>query len=223
MDADRLRRNMLSSQPLCVNLFGPLCGVDPQLPAPALQDVLHCDMRSVETPRIEWNPTPAVEYLDDRTAFDAYFEYEREDGARGFVAIETKYTDSFSDDHTIRHSGKKREKYVKAAAALGDYDMDRIEELFHAKCSQLFRMALLAGLWRESSTLDFGICVVAALAEDADAAEAVDRLSAVHGNASAIVRHRSLEDLVEALGAVPGLGEWATDFQRRYLDLDPVL
>ena len=222
VEADRLRRNMLSSQPLCVNLFGPVCGLNLQLVAPVLQTLLQCEISTISKPRIEWSPTPAREYLNDRTAFDAYFEYERTDRARGFVAIETKYTDSFSDDRAIRKSSEKQEKYRTAAAAAGDYDMERLDELFHRKCSQLFRMALLAELWRKAGGFDFGICLVAALREDTDAIEAVDRLSAVHGDPSQIVRHRSLEEIVEALGTVPGLDRWASDFRRRYLDLSPL-
>jgi hypothetical protein len=223
VEADRLRRNMLSSQPLCVNLFGPLfSNVDPKAVAPVLQTVLHLDMSAISTPRIEWSPTPAADYLNDRTAFDAYFEYSRDDGSRGFVAIETKYTDSFSADAEIRKSPEKQKKYREAALAVGDYDMDRIDDLFHKASSQLFRMALLAGLWRKAGKFDFGICLVAALRDDFDALEAVDRLSAGHANPSLIVRHRSHEELVDALAAVPGLENWATDFQRRYINTDPV-
>lgn len=221
VEADRLRRNMLSSQPLCVNLFGPLTELEPGAAAPVLQDVLHCDMSAISKPSIEWNPTPVSDYLDDRTAFDAYFEYSRNDGARGFVAVETKYTEPFSDDRAVRKSPAKLDKYKKAAQAVGDYDMTRIDELFHRKCSQLFRMALLAGLWRKSGGFDFGICLVAALADDDAAIDAVDRLSAVHNNPSYIVRHCSHEELVEALGTVPGLERWASEFSRRYLDLTP--
>jgi hypothetical protein len=223
VDADRLRRNMLSSQPLSVNLFGPLCGVDPKHAAHVLQSVLDCDISSIGTPRIEWNPTPPANYLDDRTAFDVYVEYTRPDGAAGFIAIETKYTDSFSDDRSIRQSSKKRDKYRKAAAALGEYDMDRVDDLFHAKCSQLFRMALLAALWRKAGAFEFGLCIVAALEDDTDAIDAVDRLSAVHNNPSSIVRHYSHEGLVQALGTVTGLESWAEKFRCRYLDLGPVL
>jgi hypothetical protein len=223
VEADRLRRNMLSSQPLAVNLFGPLCNVRPDTAAPVLQEALHCDMSTITKPLIEWHPTPATNYLNDRTAFDVYLECSREDGTRGFIAVETKYTDSFSNDWRIRQAPAKKKKYRHAAAATGDYDMDRIEELFHRKVSQLFRMALLAELWRRAGGFDFGLCVVAALADDVEAVEAVERLSRVHLNPSYIVRHRAHEELVEAFATISGLEAWGADFRRRYLDLGPTL
>jgi len=219
---DRLRRNLLSSQPLAVNLFGPLLGADPQRAAAILQEALHLDMATISNVRIEWAPEPAEQYLADRTAFDVYFEYQREGGPRGFVAIETKYTDSFSSDDEIRKSEEKRAKYTQHAQNLDEYDDDRIAELFHPKVSQLFRMALLASLWRIEGGFSFGHCVVACLADDADATEAVDRLTDVHDNSRAIVRKVSHEDLVAALERLPEVGRWGTDFRQRYLDHEAV-
>jgi hypothetical protein len=45
---------------------------------------------------IEYAPDPKEEFLDDRTAFDAFVEFDRVDGTRGFVGIETKLTEPFS-------------------------------------------------------------------------------------------------------------------------------
>lgn len=168
------------------------------------------------------SPTPTRDYLDDRTAFDAYIVFDRRDGSRGFVAIETKYTDSFSPDDDIRTSDKKRGKYKQAARAVGTYDTDRIDELFNPKSSQLFRMALLAALWRTVGRFEVGVCLVAALGEDDDAREAVDRLDAVHSDPHTPVQFVSHAALVDGLGTIPGLESWATDFSTRYLDLSPL-
>ena len=84
-------------------------------------------------------------------------------------------------------------------------------------------MALLAGLWRKAGLFDFGICLrFAALEEDDQAKDAVERLSKGHCNPSVIVTLRSHQELVDALAGLPGLAGWAVDFRRRYLDLSPV-
>ena len=40
-------------------------------------------MARVTEVRLEWAPDPKEEYLDDRTAFDAFIEYEMEGGEKG--------------------------------------------------------------------------------------------------------------------------------------------
>lgn len=222
VEADRLRRNLLSSQPLAVNLFGPLLAADPAGAAAALAPALHVDMDRVTDVRIEWSPEPASEYLNDRTAFDVYFEYQRNDGARGFVAVETKYTDSFSPDTAIRASELKMTKYRNAALALGEYDVAKIDGLFHRNVSQLFRMTLLASMWRVAGHFDFGVCLVAALDEDGEAIEAVERLGEAHVNASHMVRHRTHDELVKAIGLVAESPAWGLEFTHRYLDTNPI-
>ena len=179
------------------------------------------DMRVISNVRIEWAPEPAADYLSDRTAFDVYFEYEREPGVRGFVGIETKYTDSFSSDSKIRKSPEKMKKYTDVALALDEYDPDRVGDLFHPKVSQLFRMALLASLWRKQGGFDFGHCVVACLTEDKDATAGVERLKDVHTMSRAIVRQVSHDQLVAAFEQLPGNVRWASEFRQRYLDLEP--
>ncbi len=222
VDADRLRRNLLSSQPLAVNLFGPLLAISPEAAAAVLAEALHIDMDQVSGLRLEWAPEPIADYLDDRTAFDVYFEFLRQDGATGFIGVETKYTDAFSPDNDIRASEAKMAKYRAVAINLDEYDNARIDELFHPRVSQLFRMALLASSWRVAGGFDFGVCLVAALDGDKEALEAVDRLSEVHLNPSSNLRHRTHDTLADAFGTAPELAGWVLHFHQRYLDTSPV-
>ena len=92
----RLQHNMLSSQPMCFNLFGPLV-LDHELASRLLTSLLG-EAVVVYDVRIEYSPAPASEYLDDRTSFDAFIAYRCSDG-NGFVGIETKLTEPFSQKH----------------------------------------------------------------------------------------------------------------------------
>jgi hypothetical protein len=98
VEPHRLLCNMLSSQPMCFNLFGPLASdldLATRLMRPVLPDRLDRVLRVV----IEFAPEPASAYLADRTAFDAFVEYRRPDGKLGCLGIETKLSEPFSPRH----------------------------------------------------------------------------------------------------------------------------
>ncbi len=91
----RLLHNMLSSQPMCFNLFGPL--VDNLELATRLMNALtEGEVDEVLSVRLEFGPEPAKAYLNDRTAFDAYVEWRRPDGQLAFIGFETKLSEPFS-------------------------------------------------------------------------------------------------------------------------------
>ena len=91
----RCLHNMLSSQPMCFNLFGPLVG-DLSLATRCMRALLSGEVGEVTEVRIEYGPSPADEYLGDRTSFDAFVAYARPDGEPAFLGIETKLTEPFS-------------------------------------------------------------------------------------------------------------------------------
>jgi hypothetical protein len=90
----RLRNNLLSSQPMCFNLFAPLRH-DIDL-ATALIQLLPGVPKDIRVTRVELEfAPPKQQYLDDLTAFDAWIEYTRGE-CHGFLGIETKLTEPFS-------------------------------------------------------------------------------------------------------------------------------
>ena len=95
VEAFRCLRNMLSSQPMCFNLFGPLA-LDRDLATSCMRALFPSEVARVLEVRLEHAPSPRARYLDDRSAFDAFVVYERTDGTRAFLGIETKLTETFS-------------------------------------------------------------------------------------------------------------------------------
>lgn len=89
VDVDRLERHLLSSMPLCFNLFGEL---------PTQPDRLSAfGERLLGTPTtgqavcFEWSPgRGALEFTNDRTAFDVALSFDTAGGPQ-LVGIETKY------------------------------------------------------------------------------------------------------------------------------------
>jgi hypothetical protein len=91
----RLLHNMLSSQPMCFNLLGMLAG-DLDLAGRTFRSILPEEVLSVDRILFEYAPQPKEHFLNDSTAFDAFVEYKRLNGGRGFIGIETKMTEPFS-------------------------------------------------------------------------------------------------------------------------------
>jgi hypothetical protein len=81
----RLRRNLLSSMPLCFNLFGKL-QAEPAAAARVLGAALDLDIATVDEVLVEHAPAAATALLGDRTAFDAFVAYTTSGGATGFLA-----------------------------------------------------------------------------------------------------------------------------------------
>jgi PD-(D/E)XK nuclease superfamily len=102
----RCLHNMLSSQPMCFNLFGPLVA-DLDLATRCMRALLPNEVDRVTEVRIEFAPAPADEYLGDRTSFDAFVVYTRLDGTTAFLGIETKLTESFSPGEYQKQSYRR--------------------------------------------------------------------------------------------------------------------
>ena len=88
---DRLWSDLLSSMPMCFNLFGELHGDDKRLGS-AVNALWPDHPGIVEDIRFEWSPGRRDPmYLNNRSAFDVAIHLQRPDGGRGVIGIETKY------------------------------------------------------------------------------------------------------------------------------------
>lgn len=139
IDETRLYRNMLSSHPLSMSLFGPM-KLDLKL-ATAVAKRLCPDFVSKVTDVIfEHSPArrhPA--YTADRTAFDVVFKVFTPRKTHGVLAIEVKFTETMNEQ-----PARLRPRYAECSTASGLYkDPDSIA-LRGAPLQQLWRQHLLA-------------------------------------------------------------------------------
>jgi hypothetical protein len=218
VEAFRLLHNMLSSQPMCFNLFGPLL-LDRALAARLLRGFVAEGVSEVTRVAIEWAPKPASGYLADKTSFDAFIEYRAADGSLRALGIETKLTDSFSrkmcDGEPYRRWMRVPEAPWRADAA------DRVQAVEH---NQIWRNHLLALALRHQPASPYAgarswvvhhpgddecvrVCegYRALLRDDADSFDAI-----------------SLDRIVDAWSAMveePAQAAWLRSFRARYLDL----
>ncbi len=91
----RLYQNLLSSQPMCFNLFGPLKS-SPELATVLLRLLPGFPQDAQVTNLFFEYPPKQARPLADQTSFDACISYERRGRVKGFIGIETKLTEPFS-------------------------------------------------------------------------------------------------------------------------------
>ena len=215
LEEDRLFRNMLSSMPLCFNLFGALREW-PDAAAKALSATLDLDVAKVFNIVVEWAPDPGL-HLHDRTAFDAIVRYVTGDGRPAFLGIETKYTEPFSQRKYCS------DRYVELTEdPEAGFREDAWRHLQSPATNQLWRNALLAHSLRRTSEYDRGHVVVISCKGDRAAEKAIAGLSAELAEPASLLRSTTYEALIDILVCITESSCWAKEFRHRYLDLSPV-
>jgi hypothetical protein len=93
LNEDRLYCDLLSSMPMCFNLFGVLKQADFTMADRAVHAWWPGVPGRVCAVHFEWSPGRRLpgEYLENRSAFDVAFELDIGDGSYGILGVETKY------------------------------------------------------------------------------------------------------------------------------------
>lgn len=213
IELERLHRNLLSSQPLCFNVFGQLSAYRPST-ARLLAELLGLDVLSVTDVLVEHAPAAAKNVLRDRTAFDAYLQLETSDGPV-FLAVETKYTEPFSQVQ-YGSAAYPRPTYGPVCnAADGWLKPGAAVELVNAATNQLWRMTMLAQL-TEQKLGRRGLVIVLACDGDHGAESAIKGVRPWLKDGDK-VRSVTFEQLLAAANKIPDLAPWTMLFRTRYL------
>lgn len=97
IEETRLRSNLLSSQPLCFNIFGEL-RLNPHKSLQFFNLLYDNHFKSIDRIEFEYNPSRRDSRLTgDRSAFDVFVEYTSTDGKKGFMGIEVKYSETLNE------------------------------------------------------------------------------------------------------------------------------
>jgi hypothetical protein len=221
---DRVYRSLLSSQPVCFNLFGYLARNE-RLLLSWLQS-MGLDAVSIERTedsdplpvRIEYAP-PRKAHLHSGSAFDACVTYRDSARRRGFVAIETKYAENLGDQ-----SSTADPKYAQATAALGHWKDSAVAVLNVPLAVQCWQNLLLAQKAVEQRThgWELGTFVMVADGHDLGALKATAMLRSQLHDGEPWVRWSPYQAIVDLARADTDARVWADWFTTRYLDLSPV-
>lgn len=141
--------------------------------------------------------------------------YRSADGKRGFVGVETKYTEPFSP--TV-YTAERNPRYALWTSSEHGFRDGAVGKLERKAVNQLWRNALLAVAVRSVQGFDRGHVAVLACEGDKGAAKALHDLRAQLDEPGDLVRSASLEALVARARRETTLATWADSFDRRYLD-----
>lgn len=165
IDEYRLFNNMLSSMPMCFNLFSDLRQllVENKEDCTKVIQKLFSEIdwiNEVKYIDIEFIPVPIKKYINDRTAFDAIIIVTDQANKKGIISVETKYTDvlgsnvSKSDElNNIIRRGKL-------------FTIETQNELFDNGFKQIYRNYLLTFIYAKKNRFKHFANVVISLEED---------------------------------------------------------
>lgn len=157
IEPDRLFNNLLSSQPMAFNLFCPLrkmLKVSPETATQVIKAALPnypiCKVTGVD---LEFIPKEYKELTGDKSAMDAIIRFEDEHGKKGFIAIETKYSENLGTNvaYDRDDNGKNipRAKSIEAVKELKCFNADEEQSIIKGDTplTQIYRNFLLSEMY----------------------------------------------------------------------------
>lgn len=141
----RIWNNLLSSQPLCFNLFGEL-HFDFDLASKYFRILFPNRIEKVESVKFEYSAGRGNRnYTGDHSAFDVFMEYSNA-GKNGFIGIEVKYAESLTEETQEKASEtflKHQKEYTRLTNSQ-TFKQNSIESLKEIPLSQIWRDHLLS-------------------------------------------------------------------------------
>lgn len=205
----RLYANLLSSQPLCFNLFGELAR-DLDLATAVFRQLAPGRVARVTEVAFEHSPGRGdPRFTGDRSAFDVFVRYASAAGRPGFLGIEVKYHEALGDA-----PAEHRPRYDELADAMGIFPEDRAA-LKRRPLQQIWRDHLLAGALLTSDLgYEEGVFVLLHPEGNTACANAVGKYRAQLRNTESFTSW-TLEEVIAALRSAGAT--WAELVQERYL------
>jgi len=210
----RIYNDLLSSQPLCFNLFGELVS-NLSLVSKVMNELT--DGRFCEVVKIQFEVSPGRGnplYLGDRSAFDVLLECRTSSGGRGFIGIEVKYHENLRGK-----AGDHKPRYDEVANDMKCFPAD-LTAFKSSPMQQLWRDHLLAGAMKDADEYDDAQFVVLYSKGNNRVADAVKRYSAFLSNTDSFCSW-TLEEFVFTLKKYSN-ANWIDLFYDRYLAFEKI-
>jgi hypothetical protein len=214
----RIFNNMLSSQPMCFNLFYPLKALFERDDKAATNILRNCfpelKIKQLLAVEIEYLPYPVHEYLDDRTAFDAMIVYKTDLNERNILAIETKYVEALGNNPSSKLS--KQIELVKNSPLFSSLGKMEVEKGF----GQLGRNFLLAEKFKIENRLDKAFAVtISPVGNGSSKAEIEQFHSMMNDDFKNRLFYHPLENVVNSIKETSpkSMKNWIESFNTRYL------
>ncbi len=208
----RIYDDLLSSQPLCFNLFGEL-HLDLDLASRVFQRILG---QQVQVTAVEFEHSPGRgerRFTADGSAFDVFVSF-KVGGSRGFVGIEVKYAENLDVDEA-----QHRARYDEITREMNIFVPGSVPTLRIRPLEQFWRDHLLACslLLDRASGFNHGAFVVLYPLGNSIVESAVTRYRSCLLNSTTFTSWTQ-EQVLDALDDA-GAGAWASNVRKRYLGL----
>lgn len=219
IDEERLWTNMLSSQPLCFNLFGGM-KLDTDKANKFFRHLFPDYVAAVNGIYFEHSPgrgNPA--FTADYTAFDVLVVCTTVDGESGFIAIEVKYSETMAEP-----IARMRPRYDELSNSVGIYNKPDSTALRGSPLQQLWREHMLSRAMIDNEAYSTGRFIVIYPSQNNQCAAAVNAYQKhLVSNNPEISGFQAvtLDDCVKAFRAI-GDNETAAALHGRYLDFERV-
>ncbi|HAD12225.1 MAG TPA: hypothetical protein DCF33_07275, partial [Saprospirales bacterium] len=212
----RIWNNLLSSQPLCFNLFGEL-HFDLGLATEYFKRLFPERLDSVTAVKFEYSPGRRnAKYLGDNSAFDVFIEYSK-GGKRGFIGIEVKYAESLREETAGKAIPNFKEQYATLSSCCGLFKPNSVAFLRQPPLSQIWRDNLLSIATKHDYDEGFFVFLYPSKNKHC--------LMGIEGYTEHLVFEseeqcgfypRYLEDFINTLTEILN-AEWTTELKQRYL------
>lgn len=143
MDEDRLYADLLSSMPMCFNLFGELAS-DLSLADHAVHTWWPDTPGRVSSVQFEWSPGRRLpgEYLENCSAFDVAFIMDLGDGTQGVLGMEIRYHEHAKPESPP--SDERIKRYAQVTDESGIMSRQAMETILGTELQQIWLNHLLA-------------------------------------------------------------------------------
>ncbi len=210
----RIFNDLLSSQPLCFNLFGELA-FDLPLASTLASKLTAGRFPEVVSVSFEHSPGRSdSRYLEDRSAFDVFLHCRTSSGADGFIAIEVKYHENLAGK-----PGAHKPRYDEVADRMGCFADDR-RLLRSAPLQQIWRDHLLSGITRIVDGYADGLFVMLYPRDNPHVSDAVAAYRTLLTDQSSFAAW-TLEDVIGKLRKQSD-AQWIDAFHDRYLAFEKI-
>lgn len=207
----RIFNDLLSSQPLCFNLFGEL-SADLDLATRTCQSLWPGVVGEVTAIEFEWSPGRGdPRFLENRSAFDIAVFHTTPKGGRGFIGIEMKYHENLRVS-----AATPRSRYDEVAAASNVFLEHRADALRRPPLQQIWLDHLLAlSMLQADDSFDVGRFVFVYPAIN-NRCEKISTEYEQHIDKPDSFQRLTIETIVEEIRRA-GADAWIDEFEDRYL------
>ena len=211
----RIFNDLLSSQPICFNLFAEL-KLNLHLISKVVKELTagrFCEVTAINFEHSPGRNDP--KYLDDQSAFDVFLECTTSSGGRGFIGIEVKYHENLRNP-----AGRHRKRYDDVASQMKCFAPDSQENLKKSPLQQIWRDHLLTGITRDVDEYDDAIFVILYPKDNLHVSHAIAEYKMCLLNEKSFADW-TLEDFCDNLRK-HSQAEWINQFNNRYLAFNKI-